>query len=361
VLNPEDSMIAAAGRQPARVAYPEVAVIVPCYNEESTIESVVTGFSQVLPAATIYVFNNMSTDNTAQVAAVAGATVVTARRPGKGSVVRKMFSEVEADIYLMVDGDGTYEPEAAVDMLQLLQDDVLDMVIGARVSADRDGQEYPSGHALGNRLFSWMYRWMFDTPIDDAFSGYRAMSRRFVKSFPATTSGFDIETELLAHAAELKLEFAEIPAKYYSRPLGSESKLGTYSDGFKILWSAIRLLRDLHPKRFFGAGAVLLTLAALALGLPVIEEFLQTGLVLRLPTAVLAVALQIIAFLLLTCGLIVSSVRQVSREQRRLAYLAVSPAGMRADRIYQRSSATAPKDSASSEPGQGALQARENR
>lgn len=300
------------------------AVLVPCFNESATIEGVVEDFRRVLPEATVYVFDNMSTDETAAVARAAGAVVVPATRRGKGSVVRKMFSEVEADIYLMVDGDGTYEPEAGAAMVERLRSDVLDMVVGARVPSDRDGREYPSGHAIGNKFFSQLYSWMFDSPIGDAFSGYRAMSRRFVKSFPATTSGFDIETELLAHASELKLEFCEIPARYYSRPDGSESKLGTYTDGFKILWSAIRLFRDVHPKRFFGFGAVLLTLAALILGVPVIEEFLETGLVLRLPTALLAVALQLIAFLLLTCGFIISSVRQVSREQRRLAYLAVS-------------------------------------
>ena len=300
------------------------AVLVPCFNESATIAGVVEDFRRVLPDATVYVFDNMSTDDTAQVARAAGAVVVPATRRGKGSVVRKMFSEVEADVYLMVDGDGTYEPEVAADMVDRLRSDVLDMVVGARVPSDRDGREYPSGHAIGNKFFSQLYSWMFDSPIGDAFSGYRAMSRRFVKSFPATTSGFDIETELLAHASELKLEFCEIPARYYSRPDGSESKLGTYTDGVKILWSALRLFRDLHPKRFFGFGALLLTLAALILGIPVIEEFLETGLVLRLPTALLAVALQLIAFLLLTCGFIISSVRQVSREQRRLAYLAVS-------------------------------------
>ncbi|CAB4761459.1 unannotated protein [freshwater metagenome] len=301
-----------------------IAVLVPCFNEAATIAGVVADFSRVLPEATVYVFDNMSTDDTAQVARSAGAVVVRAMRRGKGSVVRKMFSEVEADIYLMVDGDGTYEPEVAALMVDRLRSDVLDMVVGARVPSDRDGREYPSGHAMGNKFFSQLYSAMFDSAIGDAFSGYRAMSRRFVKSFPATTSGFDIETELLAHASELKLEFCEIPARYYSRPDGSESKLGTYTDGIKILWSALRLFRDVHPKRFFGFGAVLLTLAALILGVPVIEEFIETGLVLRLPTALLAVALQLIAFLLLTCGFIISSVRQVSREQRRLAYLAVS-------------------------------------
>lgn len=303
-----------------------IAVIVPCFNEAATIASVVADFQRVLPEATVFVFDNMSTDETAAIAATAGAVVVPATRRGKGSVVRKMFSEVEADVYLMVDGDGTYEPGAAREMIRVLQDDVLDMVVGARVPADAEGREYPSGHALGNRFFSLLYRWMFDCPIDDAFSGYRAMSRRFVKSFPATTSGFDIETELLAHASELKLEFCEVPAKYYSRPAGSESKLGTYRDGIKILLSAIRLFRDLRPKRFFGAGAVLATVAALVLGIPVIEEFLETGLVLRFPTAILAVSLQIIAFLLLTAGFIISSIRQVSREQRRLAYLSLTPA-----------------------------------
>jgi len=322
MFTPEDPTPVRTERYPS----PSVAVIVPCYNEAATVASVVRSFREVLPGAAVYVFDNMSTDGTAELARAAGADVVVATRRGKGSVVRKMFSEVESDIYLMVDGDGTYEPEAAVEMIDRLRRDALDMVIGARVPSDREGREYPSGHVIGNRFFSWLYRWLFDAQIDDAFSGYRAMSRRFVKSFPATTSGFDIETELLAHASELKLEFTEVPAKYYSRPEGSDSKLGTYRDGIRILWSALRLVRDLRPKRFFGLGAALLTFAALALGVPVVEEYLETGLVLRFPTAILAVSLQVIAFLLLTCGLIVSSVRQVSREQRRLAYLAVAPA-----------------------------------
>jgi len=347
VNHPEDLPAPSAQPRLTTTARRSIAVIVPCFNEAATIAAVVDDFQRVLPEATVFVFDNMSTDDTASIAAAAGAVVVPATRPGKGSVVRKMFSEVEADVYLMVDGDGTYEPEAAREMVRRLQDEVLDMVVGARVPADAEGREYPSGHALGNRFFSLLYRWMFQCPIDDAFSGYRAMSRRFVKSFPATTSGFDIETELLAHASELKLEFCEVPAKYYSRPEGSESKLGTYRDGVKILLSAIRLFRDLRPKRFFGAGAVLATIAALVLGIPVIEEFLETGLVLRFPTAILAVSLQIIAFLLLTAGFIVSSVRQVSREQRRLAYLSLAP---EASLGAGRPGAAAPSASRSGEP-----------
>ena len=314
-----------AGSETQQGGAPRTAVIIPCHNEEATIAAVVTEFSAALPGAAVYVFDNLSTDETAAVARAAGAVVVPSLRPGKGSVVRKMFSEVEADAYLMVDGDGTYEVDVADEMLRRLREDALDMVVGARVPSARDGGEYRSGHALGNRFFSWLYSNMFDTAIGDAFSGYRAMSRRFVKSFPATTSGFDIETELLAHAAELKLEVVEVPARDYSRPEGSESKLGTYRDGLKILFSALRLLSNLHPKRFFGAAALLLTAAALVLGLPVVEEFRETGLVERFPTAILAVSLQIIALILATSGIVISSVRQVSREQRRLAYLATAP------------------------------------
>ncbi len=323
-----DRTLIATGSEAPPAVVPAVAVIVPCHNEEATIAAVVTEFAAALPGATVYVFDNVSTDDTSRVAREAGAVVVPALRPGKGSVVRKMFSEVEADSYLMVDGDGTYEVEVAVEMLRRLHQDSLDMVVGARVPADRTGGEYPSGHALGNRFFSWLYSTMFDMPIEDAFSGYRAMSRRFVKSFPATTSGFDIETELLAHAAELKLEVVEVSARYFARPEGSESKLGTYRDGAKILLSAIRLLSNLHPKRVFGACALALTAAALVLGLPVVEEFRETGLVERFPTAILAVSLQIIALILATSGIIISAIRQVSREQRRLAYLAVSPTSL---------------------------------
>lgn len=304
-------------------AGPSIAVIVPCYNEEPTIATVVKDFLRVLPTSTIYVFDNLSTDRTAEVAAEAGATVVRATRKGKGAVVRKMFSEVDADVYLMVDGDGTYEPEAGAEMVELLIRDRLDMVVGARRPSDADGREYPSGHAVGNRFFSWLYSAMFTVPIDDAFSGYRAMNRRFVKSFPATTSGFDIETELLAHAAELKLEFTEIPAKYFSRPEGSESKLGTYTDGFRILWSAIRLYRDLAPKRFFGGGSFVALVLAVILGVPILNEYIETGLVPRFPTAIAAGLLLVASLLLMTSGLVISAVRQVSREQRRLAYLAV--------------------------------------
>lgn len=304
---------------------PSVAVIIPCHNEAPTIAAVVKDFTRVLPDADVYVFDNLSTDATSVEARTAGAIVVPATRKGKGAAVRKMFSEVEADIYLMVDGDGTYEPEAAVLMVDRLVADRLDMVVGAREPVDAEGREYPAGHATGNRAFSWLYRTMFKSSIEDAFSGYRAMSRRFVKSFPATTSGFDIETELLVHAAELKLEFAEIPARYFARPEGSESKLGTYRDGIRILWSAIRLYRDVAPKRFFGAGAILAALLALVLGVPIVNEYLDSGLVPRFPTAIAAMVLLIISLLLLTSGLVISAVRQVSREQRRLAYLAVQP------------------------------------
>ncbi len=302
-----------------------VAVVVPCYNEALTIGKVVADFRAALPEADVYVFDNNSTDGTAGVAAEAGATVVPAIRPGKGSVVRKMFSEVEADVYVMVDGDDTYESGKARDMVDLLLAQRLDMVVGTRQPAAVDGDEFPAGHALGNKAFSGLFRLIFRSDEADAFSGYRVMSRRFVKSFPARTSGFDTETELVAHAAELRLEVAEVPVEYYARPEGSESKLGTYRDGAKILWSAMRLFRDLRPKAFFGLLFALLTTVAVLLMVPVVIEYLDTGLVARFPTAILAASIEVVAVLLLASGLVISSVRQVSREQRRLAYLAVEP------------------------------------
>ena len=300
-----------------------VAVVVPCFNEAPTVADVVADFRRALPGATIHVFDNASTDATAEIAAAAGAVVHRVTRRGKGNVVRKMFADVEADVYVMVDGDATYDADSAPALLELLARDSLDMVVGARVPSDAEGEEYRSGHQLGNRAFTWIYNQLFDCRFDDVFSGYRVFTRRFVKSFPATTGGFDIETELIVHAADLQLEVGEHPTPYLARPEGSDSKLSTYKDGLRILLSALRLYRDSFPQRFFGGFALLATAVAWVLGIPIIDEFIRTGLVPRFPTAVLAAALQIIALVLLTAGLIINSIRQLSREQRRLAFLSM--------------------------------------
>jgi len=303
------------------------AVIVPCRNEQQTVAAVVADFRAALPRAQIHVFDNASTDGTAEAAEAAGAVVHQAIRPGKGNVVRKMFSDVDADLYVMVDGDATYDASAAPALIDRLQRDGLDMVIGARVPTEDDDGQFRAGHERGNRIFSWLYRTLFGLKLDDVFSGYRVFTRRFVKSFPAASEGFDIETEFTVHAADLRLDVAEVPTDYGSRPEGSHSKLATYRDGFRILSSAVRLFRHSHPRRFYGGLGVFAAVVGLILGIPVVVEFIQTGEVPRFPTAFLAASLEVIALVLLTGGLIISSVRQISREQRRLAYLAVGPVG----------------------------------
>jgi len=303
-------------------ARPSVAVVIPCYNEEAAIAKVVADFSAALPDATIHVFDNNSDDRTAEVATAAGAVVHFVKARGKGNVVRRMFADVEADVFLMVDGDDTYQASAAPHLVHRLTQSDVDMVVGQRITAQPDGEEYRSGHQLGNAAFTRLYNVLFQTEFEDVFSGYRAMTRRFVKSFPATTSGFDIETELIVHAAELRVEVDEIPTSYTARPEGSTSKLSTYKDGWRIFSSAIRLYRDIAPVKFFGSLAALCTIAAWAIGIPIITDFIETGLVEKFPSAFLAASLQIIALVLVTAGLVINAVEQVSREQRLLAYLA---------------------------------------
>ncbi len=299
-----------------------VAVVIPCFNEAAAIADVIRDFSAALPTATIHVFNNNSTDDTSEIARSHGATVHFVTPRGKGNVVRRMFADVEADVYVMVDGDATYQADIAPDLVMRLIDGNRDMVIGQRVIEHTGGEEYRSGHQLGNVVFTRMYNLLFQTRFEDVFSGYRVMTRRFVKSFPATTSGFDIETELIVHAAELHVEVEEVPTTYVARPEGSASKLSTYSDGWRIFTSAVRLYKDTAPVRFYGALAILCTAAAWALGIPIITDFVETGLVRRFPTAFLAASLQVIALVLVTAGLVINAVEQVSREQRQLAFLA---------------------------------------
>lgn len=303
-----------------------IAVLIPCYNEEVAIGQVVRDFAAALPAAQIFVYDNNSKDRTKEVAAEAGAIVRTETLQGKGHVVRRMFSDIEADAYVLVDGDGTYQSSAAPEMVRLLLEEQLDMVNGQRIEVEGDGSigAYRRGHRTGNLVLTGMVRFVFGDRIKDMLSGYRVFSRRFVKTFPALASGFETETEFTIHALDMLMPLAEVPTQYRERPPGSLSKLRTYSDGFRILNTIIKLVKEERPLQFFSiAGAVLLALGVL-LSLPVLATYLQTGLVPRLPTAVLSTGLVMLAFLSFTCGLILDSVARGRREAKRLAYLAVS-------------------------------------
>jgi len=308
-----------------RVARPAVAVLVPCLNEARSIGRVVHDFQAALPAATIFVYDNNSTDATVEVAAAAGAEVRRETRQGKGHVVRRMFADVDADIYVIVDGDGTYEAASAPAMISRMMVDQLDMVVGRRDATQAEGEAYRRGHATGNQVFSRILRMFFGGTFTDVFSGYRVMSRRLVKSFPVTSSGFEIETEITAHAVAVEAASAEVDTPYRARHEDSPSKLRTYRDGVRILTTAVRLFKNLRPMRFFSIIAGVLTVVAIALGLPILIEFFRTGLVPRLPTAVLAAAIEIVAFVALSAGLVLEGIHSVRREVRRLAYLAEPP------------------------------------
>ncbi|HEX2147222.1 MAG TPA: glycosyltransferase, partial [Pseudorhizobium sp.] len=283
----------------------EIAILLPCYNEAATIDAVVRGFREVLPEGKIYVYDNNSTDGTALKAMLAGAHVVRERRQGKGHVVRRMFADIEADIYVMADGDGTYAPADAEELVRTLLTERVDMVVGTRrgVLADAGRQ----GHAAGNRLFNLLYRTIFGRGFSDIFSGYRAFSRRFVKSFPAVSGGFEIETEMSVHASRLKLPVSEIELHYGRRPEGSHSKLSTFRDGARILWMFAMLMKETRPFAFFGmiSGAVMA--ASVGFMLPVLAEYFETGLVSRMPTWVLSMALMMVSLLICTAGLILDS------------------------------------------------------
>ncbi len=305
-----------------QIKIPSVAVLIPCFNEESTIFNVVTKFKEALPKASVYVYDNCSTDNTSLEAKKAGAVVVKSHKKGKGNVVRKMFSDINADMYIMVDGDDTYSAEDAVKMLDFIQNEQMDMVVAAR--NEITDKAYPVGHKWGNKLFNFALKLLFNSEFKDIFSGYRAFSKRFVKTFPVTSDGFDIEAELSIHALTLSLPCAETDSNYYERPANSHSKLNTFKDGFKILWSIIRLLRENRPLLFFGSISLMLFLLALVLACPIFSTFLETGLVPRLPTAVLSTGLVMISFLSLTCGFILNSLSQARIEIKKLHYLQYS-------------------------------------
>lgn len=303
------------------VETPRIAVLIPCYNEAEAITAVVRDFAAALPEATIYVYDNNSRDATRERAAAAGAVVRSETFQGKGNVVRRMFADVEAEVYVLVDGDGTYDAASARRMVDRLLAESLDMVNGARVPVA--AAAFRPGHVLGNRMLSRTVTAIFGDRIRDLLSGYRVLSRRFVKSFPALASGFETETELTVHALELRLPVAEVETPYRDRPAGSVSKLRTYHDGFRILRTIFSLVKEERPLRFFASVAVVLALIALALGVPLVTEFARTGLVPRLPTAVLATGLILLAAVSFVAGLILDTVTLGRREMKRLHYLSL--------------------------------------
>jgi glycosyltransferase involved in cell wall biosynthesis len=298
-----------------------VAVLVPCYNEQEAIGRVVGDFRTALPEATVYVYDNNSTDATRERAAAAGAVVRGEPLQGKGNVVRRMFADVEADAYVLVDGDDTYDAASAPVLVERLLDEQLDMVVGCRVSEIEAA--YRAGHRLGNRVLTGVVAGVFGNRFSDILSGYRVFSRRFVKSFPALTREFEIETELTVHALELNMPIAEIRTPYRARPPGSASKLRTYRDGIRILTAILVLFKEERPLVFFGILGLILALVGLGLGAPIVAEYLETGLVPRFPTAILATGVMILAFLSFSSGLILETVTRGRKELKRLAYLAI--------------------------------------
>ena len=298
-----------------------IAVLVPCYNEEGAIGSVIRDSARILPNAHIYVCDNNSTDRTAEEAQAAGATVVTERYQGKGHAVRRLFSEIDADVYLMMDGDGTYDTESAPRLIALLLRDRLDMVIGKRVPV-RAQKTYRNGHVFGNRLLTMLARFFFGRGFTDMLSGYRVFSRRFVKSLPVLSAGFEIETEMTIHCLSLTLPHAEMETPYYERAHGTASKLRTYRDGMRIVLLMIRLFKDYRPMAFFNGVGAFMAALALILFIPVLTDYLETGLVARLPTAILSTGLMIAAFLSVNAGFILDSVARQRLEHKKLAYLA---------------------------------------
>jgi glycosyltransferase involved in cell wall biosynthesis len=300
---------------------PRVAVLIPCYNEEVAIGKVVADFRTALPSARIFVYDNNSRDGTIRVARNAGAIVRSEALQGKGHVVRRMFADVEADVYVLVDGDDTYDAADAPPMVDLLQTAQLDMVCAIRVTDQRE--TYRRGHRVGNRALTGMVGWIFGARIHDLLSGYRVFSRRFVKSFPALAAGFETETELSIHALELRMPIGEMETRYRPRAEGSTSKLRTYRDGLRILRTIIILVKEEKPVQFFSLAGLVLLVTGLALGIPVVIEFLRTGTVTRVPTAILSTGIVLLSFLSAVCGLILDSVARGRKEIKRLAYLGI--------------------------------------
>ncbi|MDB5693267.1 MAG: glycosyltransferase [Alphaproteobacteria bacterium] len=314
---------------------PRIAILLPCYNEEHAVAQTVAGFRAALPGAVVYVYDNNSTDRTSEVAAAAGAIVRSERMQGKGHVVRRMFADVDADVYVMADGDATYDAAAAPELVRRLLDERLDMVVGARKSEVEEA--YRRGHRLGNRLFTSILASLFGRTFTDIFSGYRVFSRRFVKSFPALSRGFETETEISVHALELVMPVGETVTAYGARPEGSHSKLSTWRDGWRIMRTILHLFRIERPVLFYGGFGLLLGLLAIILAIPLVITYGKTGLVPRFPTAILATGLMIVAFLSFAVGLILDTVVRGRREMRRLAYLALPAPGEPAVTHLQRS------------------------
>lgn len=301
----------------------KIAILIPCYNESVTIKKVVEDFKQSVPNALIYVFDNNSTDNTITIAQHAGALIHTVNYQGKGNVIRRMFADIDADIYLLVDGDDTYNANTAPDMIKKLLDENLDMVVGCRTTSEVTA--YRSGHRLGNVLLSNCVAHLFGKTFSDMLSGYRVFSRRFVKSFPAMSTGFEIETELTIHALELRMPTAEINTHYKSRPQGSSSKLNTYKDGCRILFTILRIYQYEKPLVFFSLIGVIMSVSAVTLSIPIFIEFFASGTVPKLPTAVLITGMMIISFLSFMTALILDTVTRGRQEMKRLSYLTVPP------------------------------------
>jgi glycosyltransferase involved in cell wall biosynthesis len=300
---------------------PVITVLVPCLNEAAAIPKVIADFSRCLPDAAIFVYDNGSSDGTVEIARAAGAVVRSEPTRGKGNVVRRMFADIEADVFILVDGDDTYDARIAPQLVNHLLENCLDMVNAVRQSTAQDA--YRRGHRLGNRVLTGLVATVFGNRLTDLLSGYRAFSRRFVKSFPALTSGFEIETELSVHALQLRMPLGEVPTEYRERPRGSTSKLNTYKDGFRILRTIVYLIKEEKPLAFFSVVASVLAVLSLAVGVPVIVEFSHTGLVPRLPTALMAASLGILSFLCFACGLILDTVSRGRAESKRLAYLSI--------------------------------------
>ena len=302
-----------------------IAILLPCYNEEAAIGRTVADFRTALPSAKLYVYDNNSRDRTREVAAAAGAAVREERMQGKGHVVRRMFADIEADVYVMADGDSTYDAAAAPELVRRLVEERLDMVVGARKSEVEEA--YRRGHRLGNRLFTSILAGLFGRSFTDIFSGYRVFSRRFVKSFPALSRGFETETEISVHALELAMPVAEVVTAYGARPEGSESKLSTYRDGWRIMRTILHLFRIERPVLFYGGFAAFLAGLATVLAIPLVITYAETGLVPRFPTAILVTGMMIVAFLSFGVGLILDTVVRGRREVRRLHYLALPAVG----------------------------------
>lgn len=301
-----------------------IALIVPCFNEGMTIAKVVTDFRRVIPAFEAFVFDNMSTDDTAAEAEAAGAHVLSVPLRGKGNVVRRMFADVEADVYVMVDGDDTYDAASIVKLVDKLIDQRLDMVVGCRETSKLETDAaYRYGHQFGNKVLTQSVLKIFGGGFTDMLSGYRVFSRRFVKSFPALSKGFEIETELTVHALELRMPYGELMTPYGARPEGSLSKLNTYRDGFRIIWTIFKLVKLEKPLVFFSIGLIMCLMLALMLAAPIVMTYLDTGLVPRFPTAILSLGLVILGFLSLVCGLILDTVTMGRLEAKRLAYLQI--------------------------------------